>query len=66
MTSGVLLESSASRSWFSAGAPPTIAPAGSVDAQAVDRLAELLGGRVDLRDGLEEHDLARMRRAAAG
>ncbi len=28
MTSGVLLASSDSRSWFSATAPPTIAPAG--------------------------------------
>ena len=46
MTSGVWPASAASRSWFSAAAPPTSTPAGSVGAEPVDGGADGRVGRV--------------------
>ena len=65
MTSGVLADSVVSRSWFSATAPPTSAPAGSVERSRSIVAPIALDGRVGVRDDLHER-ACRRRRASRG
>ena len=64
MTSGVSSASARSRSWFSATAPPTSAPAGSAARSRSTVAPTAVVGRVRRRDRLDQRRLAAARAAA--